>query len=293
MAATTSSKSSKLFEIAIIGGGIGGLAFAIGLQRHPQISFTIYEATAQFSEIGAGVGFGANSYAAMKLIDPRIWEGYSSRATDNGWPEETGTWFDFTYGEKGPLEGERICKVLFNTDQRVSTVHRAHFLDELVRLVPKECARFGKRLVSIDQGGEKVEMSFADGSSAFADAVIGCDGVRSVVRGMVLGQDGPYTQPVFTGKVCYRSLVPMKDAVKAVGDYRAKNRQMYLGNRRHLITFPVANGEIMNVAAFGDWFTDSWEGPWVQRDQKDAMFKSYANWGEQTMNILQVGCRVT
>jgi salicylate hydroxylase len=289
MAVLTFPKS-KPFNVAIVGGGIGGLAFAIGLSRHPHVSFTIYEAAAQFSEIGAGVGFGANSQAAMKLIDPAIWEGYSKRATYNGWKSKAGSWFDFTVGEKGPEEGKRIIEVLFHNDMTVSTVHRAHFLDELIRLVPEGSARYGKRLVSIDQSGEKVEVKFADGSSALADAVIGCDGVRSVCRGVVLGQDGPFTQPVFTGKVCYRGLVPMENAVRAVGEERARNRQMYLGHGGHVITFPVGNGKIMNVAAFSTKKDDGWEGPWVQRNQKENMFKSYEGWGEVVMKILSVGC---
>lgn len=82
MAAT--ENGPKLLHIAIIGGGIGGLALAIGLSKYAHLSFTIYEATSAFGEIGAGVGFGANSRRAMGLISPAVWKGYETTATFNG-----------------------------------------------------------------------------------------------------------------------------------------------------------------------------------------------------------------
>jgi salicylate hydroxylase len=292
MAIISSPKSPPL-HIAIVGGGIGGLAFAIGLSKHPNLSFTIYEAASKFSEIGAGVGFGANSQSAMKLIDPRVWSGYSNCATFNGWPSKSGSWFDFTVGEKGLDEGKRIVEVMMGDDFPVSTVHRAHFLDELIALVPKGNARFGKRLLHVDQSGEKVVLKFADGTSALADAVVGCDGVRSVCRGVVLGLDGPFSKPVFTGKICYRGLVPMEDVIRVVGEERAMNRQMYLGHGGHVITFPVAKGKIVNVAAFSTQKDGKWKGEWVKSNQKENMHKSYDGWGESVTKILSVCLRST
>lgn len=61
------------------------------------------------------------------------------------------------------------------------SVHRAHFLDELVNLIPKQRAHFGKRLVEIEDKcttGGRVTLRFKDGSSTAADAVVGADGIR-------------------------------------------------------------------------------------------------------------------
>lgn len=62
------------FSIAIVGGGIGGLTLAIGLQ-YQGVPHHIYESAQAFSEIGAGVSFGTNALRAMSLIDPAIKKG--------------------------------------------------------------------------------------------------------------------------------------------------------------------------------------------------------------------------
>jgi salicylate hydroxylase len=72
----------KHLPIAIIGGGLGGLALAIGLLRHG-VKVHIYEASSAFSEIGAGVTFGANATTALGLIDPHLLEGFMKHVTFN------------------------------------------------------------------------------------------------------------------------------------------------------------------------------------------------------------------
>ncbi|CAL3964468.1 unnamed protein product, partial [Diplocarpon coronariae] len=125
-------------------GGIGGLFMAIGL-LHQNIPCTIYEAAHAFAEIGAGVSFGPNAVRAMSLIDPEIKRGYDEIATSNAFPEKKKFWFDFNLGQredgwkdlKAPgKEGERIAQVVAG-DTGQSSVHRAHFLDKLVKLVPE------------------------------------------------------------------------------------------------------------------------------------------------------------
>ncbi len=85
-------------EIAICGGGIGGLSLAIGLLNQPQLSIRIYEAAPAFAEIGAGVSFGPIALRAMSLIDPKVREGYERRCTENAYPGKKEVWFDFRWG---------------------------------------------------------------------------------------------------------------------------------------------------------------------------------------------------
>jgi len=276
----------KRLQIAIIGGGIGGVVLGVSLSKFENIEFTIYESRAAYGEIGAGLGFGANSHRAMALISPAIWEGYQTRASFNGWPEKQNVWFDFSVGEKGENEGKRIIEVTMPDKVTQSTAHRAHFLEELVKFLPAGCSKFNKKLVNIDQSKEKVVCSFADGSEIEADAVIGCDGIRSACRSFVFEKE--LSSPIFTQKVAYRGLVPMKLAEAALGAEKANNRQMYLGHRGHILTFPVANGVLMNVVAFHSSKSDIWEGEWIQPLQKENVKRDFDGWGESVTKIMEV-----
>jgi salicylate hydroxylase len=288
--ARMAASAPKPIHIAIVGGGIGGLAFAIGLRKFPHLTFTIYEATGAFSEIGAGIGFGANSHLAMSLIDPAVWEGYKKVATFNGWEAKSNVWFDFQYGERGPLEGKRIAEIRMESDMTQSTAARSQFLDELVKLVPEGSAVFKKRLTSIvhSEDGKSI-MIFADGTEAQADVIVGCDGIKSACRAAVYGAENPITFPVFTKKVAYRALVPIAQAIEVLGEERAMNRQMYLGHGGHFITFPVGKFKMLNVVAFHTSQSDTWEGPWIQPEQKDNLDEDFGeSWGTSVWKIKTV-----
>ena len=59
-----------------------------------------------------------------------------------------------------------------------------------------------------------MKVDFADGTHVLADVVLGADGIKSVVRGAVTGQD-PSVNLSFSNTVCYRGLVPVKVAQAA------------------------------------------------------------------------------
>ncbi len=269
---------------------------AIGL-LHQNISCTLYEAAPAFAEIGAGVSFGPNAVRAMSLIDPDIKKGYDSIATSNAFPEKKKFWFDFNLGQKDDgwkdlkapgKEGTQIAQVVAG-DIGQSSVHRAHFLDQLVKLVPDGVAEFGKRVERVEKVGEKMKLTFHDGSTAEADAVIGCDGVKSRTRQILLGKDHEATNPTFTGKYAYRGLIPMEKAVGALGDDLARNSQMYLGRHGHVLTFPIENGKTMNVVAFQTKMDGKWEDErWVLPMKKEDMFNDFTGWGGSVQQILSV-----
>jgi salicylate hydroxylase len=275
------SESKKPYNIAIVGGGIGGLTLAIGLLRN-SIPVTVYEAAARYGEIGAGVAFGPNAVRAMALIDPKVKEGFDRRATSNQWESKKAFWFDFRVGDArlGKSQGrgaevQRSDNEENNGDVRTDdqengqgrsgelvyeltcppgqgTVHRAHFLDEMVKLVPESVSRFGKRLVDISTAEDSgdVVLHFADGTTAQHSAVIGCDGIKSRTREIVLGKKDPAAHAVFTGKYAYRGLIPMDEAAELLGDELARNSQLYLGYHGHVLTFPIEKGKTMNGLYF-------------------------------------------
>lgn len=278
---------TRKYSIACVGGGIGGLCTAIGLVSQG-VPVDIYEAASAFAEIGAGVSLGPNASRAMAMIDPGIHQGFLNCATNNAWPSQQRYWFSFRKGEdpSSPF-GTKFLDYPCETGQ--SSVHRARFLDELVSLVPKNIAHFGKKLTDIEDKGAHVVLHFADGTTAEHSAVIGCDGVKSRTREVVLGKDHPATKPTFSGKYAYRGLIPMEDAAALMGDELARNSQMFFGRGGHILIFPIEKGKTMNVVAFGTKGDGKWEDPeWVKPMDREAMMEDFKGWTEATQKILSM-----
>ena len=282
----------KPIHVAIIGSGIGGTTLALALStNHPHVTYKIYESRSTFSEIGAGIGFSSNGHQAMSLISPALWSRYQTLASFNGTPEKRGVGFNFEIGEKGEDEGRLVLESVLPLGMEQSTCHRKHLLELLVKLLPGEgndVAEFGKKLVRIEASGERQVCWFADGTGVEADAVVGCDGIKSSCRPFVYGLGNPVSHPVFTGKIAYRGLVPMDKAVQAIGAGRALHRQMYLGHHRHMLTFGVAKGTLMNVVAFHNTGSQTWDQAFVVPQQKDNFKKDFEGWGDVVTKIIEV-----
>lgn len=222
--------ASKDFNLAIIGGGIAGVTLAIALHARG-INVAIYEQAPKFGEIGAGVSFSPNAVQAMKACHDGIHQSFEKICTRNQWPSKRRVWFDFldAYGGEGTTMERSNPVFTISNDLGQNGVHRATFLDELVKLLPEGIAHFGKRLKSLEQNGAgKYVMGFEDGSFAEADAVIGCDGIKSKTRQLMHGLDHPCAQPKYTHKYAYRGVVPMAQAIDAVGEERARNSCMHV-----------------------------------------------------------------
>ncbi|KAM3438901.1 hypothetical protein MY4824_002971 [Beauveria thailandica] len=279
-------------NVAIIGGGIGGLALSIGLQQYSHIKARVFEATPQFLDMGGGVFFGANAIRAMSLIDPAIGEAYARISTTAGWASKEDIYFDCVLAQDlhGQPAGTAVCSPQLGPHERHSTAHRARFIDELAKLVPEEDVEFGKRLVGLtrDETRGRTLMRFADGVTYEADAVIGCDGIRSVCRNFVLGKDNPLAQPVYTGKYAYRGRVPMDKAIAAIGEEKARNRYMFLGKEGHVVVFPTAKGRFMNVLAFGTSKDGNWKGNWIKPINKEALEEDFRNFGPDCQKMFSL-----
>ncbi|KAL0260125.1 hypothetical protein SLS55_005871 [Diplodia seriata] len=279
------------FDIAVVGGGIAGLTLTIGLLRQ-NVKVTLYESAHAFGEIGAGVAFGANAARAMSLIAPEVRSGFERVATFNQWDSKKHVWFDFRRGmghggsHADANQGELIHTLPGPAGQ--AAVHRAHFLDEMVKLVPDDVAKFGKRLDRIEtlESGD-VKLHFLDGSEAVHSAVVGCDGIKSRTRQIVLGDDHPAAKARFSGKYAYRGLIPMDKAAALLGDELARNSQMYLGYHGHVLTFPIEHGATMNVVAFAS--SKTWDNPsWVIPTTKDALLADFAGWSKHVRDIMSL-----
>lgn len=161
-------------SLAIVGGGIAGLTLCIALLKNcPSISLTLYESASAFGEIGAGVGFQPVMVRTMSLIDPRIATAFEKCNKGNGVTDPP-IWFTVRVGDerkysidsdRPPRENEpQLGEEAFTIPARRGPgggVHRAHFLDELVKLIPDGIARFRKRLINVTKA--------TDGSGLYSE----------------------------------------------------------------------------------------------------------------------------
>lgn len=243
------SSPTKPINIAIVGGGFAGLALLVGLQKYPYIEAHVYESAHKFAEIGAGAVLGPNSQYAMSLIDPRILEGFQRRAVFGAQePDESGLypWATVVKGQAPDID-EGV--MYYKHKIKDSTIHRAHFLDELIKLVEPHRAHFSKSVVEILESGDNnpVTLRFSDSTTVDADIVIGADGIHSVVRKHILGHDHPAANAFFTGAIAYRATVPIDQAKAKLGDVKPQFA-MKCGKDGLVFGFPMSNHRVYYIA---------------------------------------------
>ncbi|PSR97603.1 putative salicylate hydroxylase [Coniella lustricola] len=285
--------TKKTLQIAIVGGGITGIMLAIGLTRRG-VRCTIYEQAAQFGELGAGVSISRNAVRAMGLIDRSVLGAFNIVATRNKWESKKSVWFDFMDGtSQEPAARLKPLFAMVDPGVGQNAVHRARFLDELVRLLPRDVAQFNKKLDHIldDRiGSGKMLMKFKDGSVAEADAIIGCDGIKSRTRSILVGEDHPAATAMYTHKYAYRGLIPMQQAIQVLGEERAVNSHMWLGPNRHVLTFPVDHGKTLNMVAFATNDREDWpsSSKLTLPTTKAEALDDFREFGQNVKNIIQL-----
>ncbi|EME48631.1 hypothetical protein DOTSEDRAFT_67616 [Dothistroma septosporum NZE10] len=273
-------------KIAISGGGIASLCLAHCLTRqHPQWEVKVFEAAPELREEGAAIGLGSNAQDALKLMSPSLRE-----ALD----EAGGTRMDPSVRimiGTGPESGRHVGDIRPKVAQIV--VHRTSFWRQLRKRIPDGVLEFGKKLASVRalHGSDAlVRLRFEDGSSYDADALVGCDGINSIVRGAILGEDHPAAKPVFTNGYNHRVVIPLSSAKEAFGEEYCSLRTQYgwVGKGGFLLTDHVENGEAMQVIAgrsdSGPW---PYHSPFVEWD-KARLRSDLADWGDIGKSMTKV-----
>jgi salicylate hydroxylase len=159
----------------------------------------VYEAQPELKEIGAGVALGPNAMKALRSL------GLEQAVREVGYQ-----------GEYQYLLSWKTARVISKTPRADAekrfgaagcTVHRADLLDVLSARLPSERLHLGARGAEVDTHGDVAWAKLRDGTEIEADAIIGADGIHSAVRASLFGADAPR----FTGKICYRSVIPVND----------------------------------------------------------------------------------
>lgn len=237
-----------------MGGGIIGVMTALGL-LHRGIKVVVYERASSWREIGAGFAFTAVARECMQRLDPGILEILSriSQKTDS--EASTSYWNGFHPRTKQDAEDESQSLLFQMPGNKLAFwgCVRSHFLLEMAALLPDGVARFGKRLISYDDDNEndKVVLHFGDGSTAEAHAVIGCDGIHSTTRKVLLGANHPATCTSYTHTVAYRTMVPINAGIAALGKSKAMSACMHCGPNVNIMSYPVRKYPTLQVSGRG------------------------------------------
>jgi 6-hydroxynicotinate 3-monooxygenase len=214
---------TEKLDIAIIGAGMGGLAAAAALRKAGH-EVTVYEQARQFTRLGAGIQIGCNAMHVLRGL------GLEDRLRAD-------TFYPRSWNNRDWKSGEVLFDILFGTDAEQAygapylLAHRGDLHAALASAVPPERVRLNHRLTGLDQTARGVRLSFEGGHVAEADAVIAADGVHSIVKTMLFGDD----EPNFTGRIAYRTVYP----IERLGGVEVHNCTKWWGEDRHVVIYPV------------------------------------------------------
>lgn len=253
-------------SVAIVGGGIGGLSCAVALRRRG-LRVTVFEQAPQLGEVGAGVFIFPNSLRQMERA------GLGPALAAVGARVGSGS-------EYYRLDGSFVGKIL-TTDSTgwngMYGMHRADLLSALAAAIPSEDVRTGHRCVGFDQTETAARLTFANGATFEADAVIAADGIQSVLQPYVVEA----SKPIYSGTRAYRGLLPMS----ALPGWRPESHQVWMGDGKHFMVFPVRSGQLVNYVGFvptKDQTVESWSAP----GDRDELAAAFAGWDPRVVDLL-------
>jgi 6-hydroxynicotinate 3-monooxygenase len=244
--------------IAIIGAGIGGLTAAAALRQNG-IAVHIFEQASRFARVGAGIQQSPNAVKVLRRL------GLEEQLKQAAFRP---TVFHSRDGATGEITAQVALgqEVEARLGAPYLLMHRGDLHALLAANIPQELISLDKKLVGLDRSGAGVTLTFADGSKVRADAVIGADGVHSVVRQILFGD-----QPLrFTGRVGYRTTFPAHLLNGRTIDPNAK----WWGPDRHIVIYYTKPGreEMYFVTATPepDFEVESWSAKGDLRVLRDA-----------------------
>ena len=260
---------SEITDVAVIGAGIGGLSAVLAL-RAAGVDAHAYERAPAIAPLGAAL---IVRVQGLDLI--RQWvdtAGYDANRVVVDAMEFRG--HDGTLLRTTPLLGEP------GDPGWGHVVHRADLFDALRGGVPDAALHLGREARSVDDRGDHVEIAFTDGSTVRARAVVGADGIRSLVRRTVISED----EPVFAGMVNCRSVVP----AEVLGDLPNDRIRGWMQDSRVFATFPVRGGrEVCYDAVVFDAVEG--EESWTNIVDAETVLAKYADFDPLVGRIVRSG----
>lgn len=262
-------------RVAIVGGGLGGLAAALFL-RAAGVEAQVFEQASELREVGAGIVVSPNLVrplarlglaAALPSFAVRLEEAWEFRRWQDG-----RVLFSQKMGDE--------CERLYGAPCYVA--HRCDLLSLFQNALPASQLHLDHRCTSVRDEGNSVHLQFSrrDGSEvrAQADLIIGADGIHSVIRDAIW----PKVEARFSGLSAFRCLVPSDRAPEMA---LRPVQSLWLGPKRHFVHYLISAGRFVNVVAIvpaGDWRTESWTAKGEVSDMK----REFAGWDARVHQLI-------
>ncbi|HUF55939.1 MAG TPA: FAD-dependent monooxygenase [Thermohalobaculum sp.] len=260
---------------AVAGGGIAGMAAALALARTGW-RVRLVERQPALGEAGAGLQLSPN---AVRALD---WLGLAEPLRARGFAPGAAVMRDGLDGRVilrlplGPSAGLRWGAPYLH-------LHRADLLEILAdgARAAGVAIETGVRATDYADRAEGITLDCADAQtgetrpSLDADLAVGADGIRSTLRDRLNGR----REPDFSGMVAWRALVP---AERLPRDLVAPDATVWVGPGRHLVTYLLRGGSLVNLVAVEEAGETTAEG-WRQPGDPERLRAGFAGWrGEVT-----------
>ncbi|WP_237216294.1 3-hydroxybenzoate 6-monooxygenase [Falsiroseomonas oryziterrae] len=221
--------------IIVAGGGIGGLAAALGLAR-AGFAVQVLEKAQRLGEVGAGIQLGPNAFHCFDAL------GIGDVARGMAITVDRLRLMD-------ALTAEEICHIDLGEAFRArfgnpyGVVHRGDLHGVFLKACeahPRIALRTGAEVARYDQDGAAVTAFLADGEAVRGAALIGADGLWSNIRRQLVG-DGP---PRVSGHTTYRSVIPTEQMPE---DLRWNAATLWAGPKCHIVHYPLQGWKTFNL----------------------------------------------
>jgi len=245
-------------SIAIVGAGLGGLT-AASTFRQAGFNVQVYEQAGRFTRLGAGIQMMPNSMKVLRRI------GIEERVRATSFEPYSHLNRQWDTGEV--MRELPMPESLFSAPYLC--MHRGDLHEALVSVLPADIIHRDKKLVGLDERGGRVTLTFEDGERAEADAVIGADGVHSIVRDIIIGPDAP----IHKGRIAYRAVFP---SALLGGRDVGPSRTKWWGIDRHIVIYYTRRDRseiyfVTSVPEPAEWLTrESWSATGDVRELRKA-----------------------
>jgi 3-hydroxybenzoate 6-monooxygenase len=221
--------------ILIAGGGIGGLATAMGLAQKG-IKSLVLERAAELGEIGAGIQLGPNAFQAFDYL------GVGDTARKMAVYVDALIMMDAMTGEpiiNVPLD-EPFRKRFKNP---YAVIHRGDLHGVFLKACkanPLVELRTSHEVVGYELKSETATAILKDGRKIEGAALIGADGLMSRIRAQLVGDGAPRV----TGHTTYRSVIPAAEMPESL---RWNAAALWAGPKCHLVHYPLSDSKTFNL----------------------------------------------